>query len=65
MKPNMGSIDRAVRVVIGLVLIAYALELGFPATGWNWVGWIGVVLILTAFIRYCPAYGLIGVRTDR
>lgn len=63
MKPNMGSIDRVARIVIGLVLIAYALQLGFPATGWNWVGWIGVVVILTAFIRYCPLYSVIGVRT--
>jgi hypothetical protein len=65
MKPNMGSIDRVARIVIGLVLIAYALQLGFPATGWNWVGWIGVVVILTAFIRYCPLYSVIGVRTGR
>ncbi|MGE0062702.1 MAG: DUF2892 domain-containing protein [Xanthobacteraceae bacterium] len=32
-------------------------------TGWNWVGWIGVVPILTAFIGTCPAYSLFGWST--
>lgn len=63
MRPNIGSMDRIARLVLGLVLLAYALNLGFPDTGWNWVGWIGVVPILTAVIRYCPAYTLVGIRT--
>jgi len=63
MKPNVGMIDRLARIAIGLVLLAYALQLGFAGTGWNWVGWIGVVPILTALFRYCPAYGLFGIRT--
>ena len=65
MRPNIGSMDRIERFVLGLVLLAFALQLGFPATGWNWVGWIGVVPILTAVIRYCPAYSLVGIRTGR
>ena len=65
MRPNIGSMDRIARFVLGLVLLAFALQLGFPATGWNWVGWIGVVPILTAVIRYCPAYSLVGIRTGR
>ncbi len=63
MRPNMGNMDRIGRIVLGLLLLAYALQLGFPATGWNWVGWIGVVPILTAVVRYCPAYSLFGIRT--
>jgi hypothetical protein len=59
----MGTADRIGRFILGLLLLAYALQLGFPATGWNWVGWIGVVPILTAAIRYCPAYSLVGIRT--
>jgi hypothetical protein len=57
--------DRIARVLLGLVLLAFALKLGFPATGWNWLGWIGVVPILTAVVRFCPAYSLIGIRTGR
>ena len=65
MRPNMGSIDRAGRILVGLLLLAYALRLGFPDTGWNWIGWIGVLPILTAIVRYCPAYNLVGIRTGR
>ena len=63
MVTNVGTVDRALRIVIDLVLIAYALKLGLPSTGWNWVGWIGVVPLLTAFIGICPLYGLLGVST--
>lgn len=60
---NVGTIDRIARIVIGLGLIAFALDLIAPGTGWNWVGWIGVVPILTAFIGTCPAYSLFGWST--
>lgn len=63
MRPNMGSLDRIIRAIAGLALLAFALGLVFPGTGWNWLGWIGVVLIITALVRICPAYTLIGVRT--
>ncbi len=63
MKANMGKLDRMIRIVVGIVFLAFALQIVFPGTGWNWVGWIGVVPILTAIMRFCPAYQLIGVRT--
>ena len=63
MSKNVGNIDRVIRIVIGVVLLAYALKLGFHDTGWNWVGWIGVVPILTVFFRVCPAYSIIGINT--
>jgi hypothetical protein len=63
MSTNVGTIDRIARIVIGLVLIAYAIPLGFPHTGWNWVGWIGVMPIITAFVGNCPAYSLFGFST--
>lgn len=60
---NVGFIDRAVRILAGLVLLAFALGYIAPGTGWNWVGWIGVVPILTAVFGWCPAYTLLGVST--
>jgi len=60
---NVGLIDRTLRIIIGLLLIAYAIPLGFPQTGWNWVGWIGIVPLLTALFGYCPAYTLLGITT--
>ena len=58
---NVGSVDRIVRIVAELLLIAFANPIGFPQTGWNWVGWIGVVPILTAVFAFCPAYALFGL----
>ncbi len=55
---NVGTIDRAARLVIGLALIA--LVFVGPQTPW---GWIGVVPLLTAFAGFCPAYRLFGIRT--
>jgi hypothetical protein len=60
---NVGTIDRIIRIVVGLALIAFAIPIGFPAVGWNWVGWIGVVPLLTAFAGTCPAYSLFGIKT--
>jgi hypothetical protein len=60
---NVGTIDRFARIVLGLVLIAYAIPIGFPATGWNWVGWVGVVPLLTALLGTCPLYSLVGLST--
>lgn len=58
MKVNVGGVDRILRVVAGLVLIALA------ATGTVGVwGWIGVVPLATGLFRTCPAYSLIGVNT--
>jgi hypothetical protein len=63
MTANVGLIDRIVRIAIGVALIAYAIPIGFPSTGWNWVGWIGVIPLLTAIFSFCPAYSLLGLST--
>lgn len=56
MKTNVGGIDRILRILIGVVLIALA------ATGTigAW-GWIGVMPLLTGLLRSCPAYKLLGI----
>ncbi len=63
MKANVGTVDRIFRILIGLLLIAYAIPLGFSNTGWNWVGWIGVIPILTAVFSFCPLYAMLGLNT--
>ncbi len=65
MRPNMGNIDRILRLILGSVLLAYALGLILPNSGWNWIGWIGLVPILTAFAGHCPAYKLLGIKTSK
>jgi hypothetical protein len=64
MNTNMGPIDRAVRVVLGLILIAFAIPIGVPATKWGWIGWIGISPILTALVGFCPLYALLGISTS-
>lgn len=58
MKFNVGSTDRALRIIVGLVLI------GLAATGTVGVwGWIGVMPLLTGIFKFCPAYTLLGMNT--
>jgi sulfite exporter TauE/SafE len=63
MTNNVGTIDRIVRVIIGVALIAFALGFIASGTSWSWVGWIGVVPILTAVFSNCPAYTILGMST--
>lgn len=58
MKTNVGGIDRILRIVAGLVLIALTL-MGVIGV---W-GWIGVVLLATGLLRTCPVYSLLGMNT--
>lgn len=58
MNKNVGGIDRILRIVAGLVLIALAV------TGVVGVwGYIGVVPLLTGVIGWCPAYLPLGIKT--
>ncbi len=63
MSANVGTVDRIVRVIVGIALIAFALGYIAPGTSWNWVGWIGVVPILTALFGTCPGYSVFGLST--
>ena len=58
MKSNVGGIDRILRIVVGLVLIALALT----GTIGAW-GWIGVVPLATAALGFCPLYTVLGFST--
>ena len=57
-KTNVGGADRLFRIVIGLILIA--LVFVGPKTPW---GWIGIVPLVTGFLRTCPLYSLFGMNT--
>lgn len=58
MTPNVGTLDRVLRIVAGVVLIGLALAGVIGA----W-GWIGLVPLATGLLRFCPAYTLLGLRT--
>jgi hypothetical protein len=57
MKANVGSTDRSIRIVLGLIII------GWGVMNANWLGAIGLVPLATAFMRWCPAYLPFGIST--
>lgn len=58
MKTNVGGIDKILRIVVGLALIAWALLLEGPI----WA-WIGIVPLATGAFGFCPFYPLLGMST--
>ena len=59
MNKNVGTLDKAVRIVLGIAIIAFGIYFQ------SWWGLVGLVPLLTAFIGWCPAYNIIGVSTDK
>ena len=63
MKPNMGTVDRIIRGIVGVIAIA-AWPLGLLQGTLGIVAVVvGVVLIATAALRWCPPYALLGINT--
>jgi hypothetical protein len=57
---NEGSLDRALRVILGIAILS--LVFFGPTTAW---GWLGVVPLVTGLVGMCPLYSLLGIRTNR
>jgi hypothetical protein len=57
---NEGKVDRAVRVLLGLALLGMVFV--GPQT---WLGWLGVVPLVTGLVGFCPLYRLLGIRTTK
>lgn len=63
MKANLGSADRIIRFILGLGLIAAGIIAAYPEP-WNWIAMaVGAVLAITASIKFCPAYAIVGAST--
>ncbi len=60
MTPNVGGMDRTLRIVVGLALLSLYFLLDGNARYW---GLIGIVPILTRTFRWCPAYLPFGIST--
>jgi len=59
MKANVGGIDRILRIVAGLVLIALA-AIGTVGL-WGYI--VGAIVLATGLFRFCGAYTLLGINT--
>lgn len=55
---NAGSIDRGLRALLGIGLIAIVFV--GPQTPW---GWLGIIPLATALMGWCPLYSLLGINT--
>ena len=55
---NVGGVDRTLRIVAGLAIVAAGV-----AGPLGWWGVIGLVPLATGIMRYCPAYAIFGIRT--
>jgi hypothetical protein len=60
MTTNVGSMDRILRVVLGLALLAFAI---FSGHSYAWLGYIGIVPLATAALGTCPLYSILGIST--
>ncbi len=64
---NVGSLDRAIRLIAGILLIIAPLMSGIALFSNPIVQWVaplvGLVLVLTAYFRFCPLYRLVGTNT--
>ena len=62
LKKNVGTTDRTIRAIVGIVLLALAFT--SLSGAWMWVaGIIGVVMLATAALGTCPPYALLGINT--
>lgn len=58
---NVGSVDRLLRIVAGLVLLS--LFFIYPEASWRYFALIGIVPLATGLLSTCPLYSIIGINT--
>ena len=61
LKKNEGTVDRALRVALGLALIAAFFAM--PEAGYRWAFLLGIVPLATGLIGSCPLYTVLGINT--
>ena len=60
MKRNVGVTDKAVRIVVGIVILSALIFVEGPL---RWLGLIGLVPLFTGIFAYCPLYAVFGFDT--
>ncbi len=67
MPVNVGTIDRVIRAVLGIVALALVFAGPLAAGGWGWeriaLVAVGAILLLTSAVKFCPLYRVLGLRT--
>jgi Protein of unknown function (DUF2892) len=60
---NIGTLDRALRILIGLALMSIALGLAWPTAEWRPLAWFGLIPLATGLLAYCPVYSVAEIST--
>lgn len=63
MNANVGNVERVSRLILGGILMVYFF--GFTQGGMRWFGLVGLVLVATALIKFCPIWAILGVNTAK
>ncbi|MEJ2609877.1 MAG: DUF2892 domain-containing protein [Candidatus Thiodiazotropha sp.] len=62
MTQNVGGIERIIRIIAGLAILAWGFLLSNPI---NWLGIIGAVPLITGLISFCPLWTIFGINTKK
>ncbi len=62
MKKNVGQTDRIIRIVVGIILLSLLFILD---GGLKWIGLLGIILIGSGIINFCPVYLPFGINTRK
>ena len=63
-KKNVGSADRIIRAILGVILVLVYFMVPSLSAGLKWAALIiGVILLLTAAMSSCPLYSILGIKT--
>lgn len=54
---NVGGTERALRVIVGVLLLSLAI-----VAGYTWM-YIGIIPLMTGIMGFCPAYKMLGMNT--
>jgi len=57
---NMGTIDKTIRIILGIALVAWAV---IGNNQYSWIGWLGVIPLATVMLGTCPLYTVFGIKT--
>ncbi len=63
MTTNESSIDRIIRVVIGIAALVAAFAVGMGSVGGIILAVVGAVMLVTAAVGFCPLYRIFGMST--
>lgn len=63
MKRNMGTLDRSVRTILALAVVALYVTGNITGSAAIILGIIAVIFLVTSFIGFCPLYVLLGFKT--